>query len=208
MTAQAQPLSNPSRSHPPRKLRNFLLQPRFQLKYTSMVVGVTVVVAAVLGYQAYSYSTGQTELLNIERMEAKRGAIDVKFIADLDNYAREADRKVLLAVLGGIAVLALALGITGIVVTHRLVGPAYHLRRLLRKVSENRLRVDGSLRKHDELQDVFEAFQLMVKNLRAAREEELRELDEAISRARAAGIPEDALAQLRSVRARIQATLE
>lgn len=208
MTAQAQPISQPSRSHPPRKLRNFLLQPKFQLKYTSMVVGVTVVVAAVLGFQAYKYSTGQTELLNIERMEARGDAVDAKFVADLDRYAKEADRKVLLGVLGGIAVLALALGLTGIVVTHRMVGPAYHLKRLLRRVSDGRLRVDGSLRKHDELQDVFEAFQMMVKNLRAAREQELQELDEALASARAAGVPEDALAQLRSVRARIQSSLE
>jgi hypothetical protein len=49
MTAQAQPVSQSPRStHPPRKLRNFLLEPKFQLKYTGMVVGVTLVVAAVL----------------------------------------------------------------------------------------------------------------------------------------------------------------
>jgi len=55
---------------------------------------------------------------------------------------------------------------------------------------------------------VFEAFQLMVKNLRSAREQELQELDEALASARAAGVPDDALAQLRSVRARIQSSLE
>ena len=208
MTAEAQHLTNPSRSHPPRKLRNYLLEPRFQLKYTSMVVGVTVVVAAILGYQAYQYSTGQTELLNIERMEAKGGAVDEKFIADLDNYAREADRKVLLAVLGGIGVLALALGATGIVVTHRLVGPAYRLKQLLRHVSDGRLHVSGSLRKHDELRDVFDEFQLMVKNLRAAREQELRELDEALKTARGAGMPEHAVAALQAVRDRIQRSLD
>jgi methyl-accepting chemotaxis protein len=208
MTAGAQQLSHSARAHPPRKIRNYLLQPRFQLKYTSMVVGVTVVVAAVLGYQAYTYSTGQTELLNIERMERKGGEIDERFIADLDRYARAEDRKVLLAVLGGIAVLAFALGITGIVVTHRLVGPAFRLKQVLNHVSAGRLQVPGALRKHDELQDVFEAFQVMVKNLRESRELDLRELDTALDHARAAGVPEAAIASIRSVRERIQNSLD
>jgi methyl-accepting chemotaxis protein len=208
MTAEAQQLTNPSRSHPPRKLRNYLLEPRFQLKYTSMVVGVTVVVAAILGYQAYQYSTGQTELLNIERMEAKGGAADAQFIADLEGYAREADRKVLFAVLGGIGVLALALGLTGIVVTHRLVGPAYRLKQMLRSVSDGRMHVSGSLRKHDELRDVFDEFQLMVKNLRAGRERELQELDEALAKARSAGTPEHALSAIQAVRDKMQRSLD
>jgi len=147
MTAEAQQLSQSGRAHPQRRLRNYLLQPKFQLKYTSMVVGVTVVVAAVLGFQAYTYSTGQTQLLNIERMERKGGEIDERFIADMERYARAEDRKVMFGVLGGIAVLALALGITGIVVTHRMVGPAFRLKNALRKVSSGRLQLDGALRK-------------------------------------------------------------
>jgi methyl-accepting chemotaxis protein len=207
MTAEAQQLSHSGRAHPQRKLRNYLLQPKFQLKYTGMVVGVTVVVAAVLGFQAYTYSTGQTQLLNIERMERKGGQIDEQLIADLDRYARAEDRKVMLAVLAGIAALAAALGLTGIVVTHRMVGPAFRLKNALRKVSAGRLQVDGALRKHDELQDVFEAFQQMVQNLRDARELELRELDDALAKARAAGVPEDALAAIRAVRERMQGPL-
>src|SRR5689334_20452856 len=119
MTVEARTFSDPARSHPPRRLRNYLLEPRFQLKYTGMVVAVTVAVASVLGYFAYSYSKGQTELLNVERMERKGDAVDERFIADLDRYARQADARVRIGVLCGIGLLALALGLTGIVVTHR-----------------------------------------------------------------------------------------
>jgi methyl-accepting chemotaxis protein len=211
MTAEAQRLSShPGRTHPPRKLRNYLLEPKFQLKYTGMVVSVTLVVAAVLGYQAYKYSTGQTELLNIEKMEAATvsGEIaDARFIADLEGYAREADRKVALAIMAGIAVLALALGITGIVVTHRLVGPAYRLRQLLRQVSAGSLAPAGSLRKHDELHDVFVAFQEMVKSLRGAREQELAALDDAIERAKVGGASDAALEPMRALRTRLDDVL-
>jgi hypothetical protein len=210
MTVEAQRLSSsPSgRTHPPRKLRNYLLEPKFQLKYTSMVVGVTVVVASVLGHYAYQYSTGQTQLLNIERMEKKGNSTDAHFIADLERYAREADRKVLLAILGAIGVLACALGLTGIVVTHRLVGPAYRLKQLLRQVSDGRIQPAGSLRKHDELQDVFEVFQQMLGSLRTAREQQIKELDDAIEAARGAGASDRALEAFHAVRDRLQSTLE
>jgi methyl-accepting chemotaxis protein len=209
MTAEAQRMSShpAGRTHPPRKLRNYLLQPKFQLKYTSMVVGVTVVVASVLGHYAYQYSTGQTQLLNIERMETKGSSTDKRLIADLEGYARDADRKVLLAILGGIAVLALALGATGIVVTHRLVGPAYRLKQLLRQVSDGRMQPAGSLRKHDELQDVFEAFQQMVASLRSAREQQIQELDAALKAASDAGADPRAMAAVRALRDRLRDTL-
>jgi methyl-accepting chemotaxis protein len=211
MTAQAQGMSEPARTHPPRKLRNFLLEPRFQLKYTFMVVGVTVFVAAVLGYYAYQYSTGQTQLLNIERMEAvieKGGEPDEQFIADLEQYARDADRKVAMAILGGILALALALGGTGIIVTHRLVGPAYRLRRLIKDVGGGRLVVEGGLRKGDELQDVFEAFRSMVESMRGSRQQVIDDLEVAITDAKEGGGSDELTARLEQLRDRLRASLD
>lgn len=203
MTADVQRWSKVPRTHPPRKLRNFLLEPRFQLKYTAMVVGVTVAVAGVLGFYAYTYSRGQTEMFTIKQIESevgRGGAPDQAFIEDLQRYAREADRAVALAILGGIGVLALALGVTGIIVTHRMVGPAYKLKMLLRNVGDGRLRIAGGLRKNDELHDVFEAFQGMVESLRTGRERELSELDTAIEAARKAGTSSEVLTQLDALR--------
>ena len=203
MTVEAQRLSSSSpsgRTHPPRKLRNYLLEPRFQLKYTCMVVGVTVVVASVLGWFAYQYSTGQTELLNIERMETKGSAADQQFVSDLQRYAREADRKVLLRVLAGIGVLAFSLGLTGIVVTHRLVGPAYRLKRMLRQIRAGRLDAPGTLRKNDELQDVFEAFQQMRASLVANRVRQIEALDAALERASTPGADREAWEMIRALR--------
>jgi nitrogen fixation/metabolism regulation signal transduction histidine kinase len=129
-------------------------------------------------------------------------------MSDLERYARDEDRKVALAVLAGIGVLALALALTGIVVTHRVVGPAFRLRQLLRQVSEGRLRPAGSLRKHDELQDVFVMFQRMVSSLRVAREQDLLDIERAMEQARSAGMSESVLAPLREMQARIRASLE
>jgi hypothetical protein len=63
------------------------------------------------------------------------------------------------------------------------------------------------LRKHDELQDIFEAFQEMIISLRAAQEREIALLEAAIDRAKAAGLPAEAIADLESVRDRMRAAL-
>jgi len=211
MTAEATRLSQtPRHTHPPRKWRNYLLEPRFQLKYTAMVVGVTVAVAAVLGYHAYQYSKGQTEMFTIKQVEnevGKGGAPDAAFIEDLQAYAQKADRAVLVAIFGGIGVLALALAFTGIIVTHRLVGPAYKLKLLFRRVADGNIKIEGGLRKHDELHDVFESFQRMVNNLRADRQRDIIELESAIEIASKAGAA-DLAASLRAMRERLQKSLD
>ena len=175
-----------------RRWRNFLLDPRFQLKYTSMVVVATVIVASALGSLAYRYSTGQTELMNIQRMEQKAAdsEIDEAFIATLDHYAREADDKVRNGIILGILILTLTLGMIGVVVTHKLVGPAYRLRRLLRDVAKGSIKTGAPLRKGDELQDVFEAFTMMIESLREAHHSDIAKLEEALEKARAAGAPD------------------
>jgi len=214
MTADAQATgmsSHPSNRPYRRRIRNLLLEPRFQLKYTLMVVVVTVLVASALGAVAYNYSKGQTELLTIHKMERAldRGEhVSDQFAADLQVYAAEADRRVLLAIGGGILAMAFALGLTGILVTHRLVGPAYRLRAMIGDVAKGHWAVRGRLRKGDELQDIFQAFEGMVESLRAAQRQEIALLDDAIQKARDAGVPDEAIAEISEVRKRMQSALE
>jgi methyl-accepting chemotaxis protein len=196
----------PSEGAPKRQLRNYLLDRRFQLKYTSMVVGVTLVVASLLGAVAYSESKGQTEALQIQL--AAQPDLDPQVAAHLDAFGKERDRQMLAGILAGIGLLTLALGFTGIVITHKIIGPAYRIRKLLATVARGHLRVDGHLRKGDELQDVFGAFNDMVTTLRARQAEEIAQLDAALAKASAGGLPEGSLQTFRALRDRMQAQLD
>jgi methyl-accepting chemotaxis protein len=200
--------TRPGGSGPPRqrKLRNYLLDLRFQLKYTSMVVGVTLVVASILGALAYKESKGQTEALQVQL--AMQPDLDARVVSDLDAWGRQRDQQILIGIIAGIFVLTLALGFTGIIVTHKLVGPAYKIKMLLRNVQTGHLKVEGSLRKGDELQDVFQAFHEMVSSLRRRQAEEVELLDAALNKAQATGTPEDVLRIFREVRDRMRAELE
>lgn len=211
MSAEAQRVSYGTSQgpQPKRRLRNYLLVPKFQLKYTAMVVGVTVIVASVLGIMAFDYSKGQTQMLTINKMEAKGTDIDETFIKDLERYSEEADRRVALRIISGVVLLAICLGITGIMVTHRLVGPVYRLKLCAKHVRDGRLSLAfGGLRKHDELQDLFEAFREMVASLRTSQQRDVAELEHAIEQARLAGVPQDAISTLIATRDRMRASLE
>ena len=196
----------PSEGAPKRKLRNYLLDRRFQLKYTSMVVGVTLIVASLLGAVAYSESKGQTEALQIQL--AVQPDLDPQVAAHLDAFGKQRDRQMLGGILAGIALLTFALGLTGIVITHKIIGPAYRIRKLLATVAKGHLKVDGHLRRGDELQDVFGAFNDMVTSLRSRQAEEISQLDAALARASQSGVPEGNLQAFRSLRDRMQAQLD
>jgi methyl-accepting chemotaxis protein len=184
VTAEGQSL--PKSSPPKRKLRNFLLDARFQLKYTAMVVFVTVVIASALGWLAYSYSSEQSRMLG-DTLDIQREFMSEDAFQLIEESAEEYDRKLAFGIVGGIVVLALAMGLTGIVVTHRIVGPAYKLRRLINHVADGHLEVAGRLRKGDELKEVFDAFERMIFELRRRQESEIAMLNDVIEAFEASG---------------------
>ncbi len=190
---------------PRRQLRNYLLDRRFQLKYTSMVIAVTLVVASILGALAYHESKGQTEALQIQL--ATQPDLDPVVAAGLDAFGRARDREILMSIILGIGVLTVALGLTGIVITHKLVGPAYKIRMLLSSIAKGPLRVDGALRRGDELKDVFAAFNDMVHQLRTRREQDLERVERALSSAKAQNSSE-LVETLGALRDRLRAELE
>ncbi len=79
---------------------------------------------------------------------------------------------------------------------------------LLGQVRDGHLKVVGKLRKGDELQDVFLAFEGMVEELRRRQAEEIASLATTITRARAAGAPEDVIRDLTELHDRMRAELE
>lgn len=115
-----------------------------------------------------------------------------------------------------LAVLVVAIGLLGIVFTHKVAGPVFKMKRLLRQVGEGKLVVRERLRKGDELQHFFEAFESMVAELRKHQEAEiarvdkiLEKLDEAPRSTRGLKeFDEDGVEMLRQLRREMQDQLE
>jgi HAMP domain-containing protein len=189
-----------------RKLKNYLLDRRFQLKYTGMVLLVTVSVASVLGYLAYDFSKGQTEAFTAQM--ASQPSLDEATANDLEQFAKQEDRKVRNAIVGGVLLLAIALGLTGILVTHRVVGPTYRMKRLFRHVGEGHLEVTTGIRKGDELQDLYHSFAEMVESLRDQRAEDIERLERTVAQMEASGAQSAYITEIRAVLDRIRKSVD
>ena len=189
-----------------RRMKNYLIDRRFQLKYTGMVLLVTVTVAGGLGYLAYGFSQGQTEALTAQIMAQPDLAADTA--SDLEEFAQQEDRKIRNAIFAGVLLLTLALGLMGIIVTHRVVGPAYRMRRLFEHVGEGKFEVTTGIRKGDELQELFHSFADMVESLRDQRAEEIEQLEETLIKMESAGVQSAYITELRAVLERIRKTVD
>ena len=189
-----------------RKVKNYLLDWRFQLKYTGMVLLVTIAVASVLGYVAYDFSKGQTEAFTAQI--AAQPDLDPDTASDLEQLAKAEDRKVRNAIIAGVLLMALALGITGIIVTHRVVGPTYRMRRLFQHVGEGHLEVTTGIRKGDELQELYHSFAEMVESLREQRAEDIERLEDTVTKMEAAGVQSAYVTELRAVLDRIRKSVD
>jgi len=189
-----------------RSWKNYLLNPQFQLKYTGMVVGVTAVIASVLGFAAFHFAHGLTEMNHIAMLNDPN--LDPSLLGSLDEMMRAQDRKTLLSIVGGILILCLALAATGIIVTHKIVGPAYKLQLLIRHLAEGRVELVGRLRDGDELQDVFKDLERMVDSWRRIQAEEIADLEAGLDAARRSGVTEEQIARIVAVRDRMRAALD
>jgi HAMP domain-containing protein len=156
---------------PKRRIRNFLLDKRFQLKYTLAVVAVSAVISAGLGYFLYQAHRESSRVASLD---------DPDLDGALRSVLLDEDRKVLFALAGFLGGLVLCLGAVGIVATHKIAGPAYAMRRTMSLIADGKYPTVRALRKHDELQAVGNELKRMADNLREREESELKTLKAAL----------------------------
>jgi len=106
-----------------------------------------------------------------------------------------------------LSLLVAGVGVAGIIVTHRVAGPIYKMKRLLGYVGDGHLMLTEKLRKGDELQHFFDAFEKMVNSLRRRQQSEIDLLDRGIAGLEGS-VSDEQLTQLRALRREMQDALE
>jgi methyl-accepting chemotaxis protein len=137
------------------------------------------------------------------------GALDAETQRRLENL-RAANRQEMQAVLISLVVLFVILVLLGIVVTHRVAGPIYKMKLLMAKIDGDHLRLDGQLRRGDELRDLFEELSGMLERLRNHQRSEITDLDALLERLRTAKDDDErtsALSALEAFRERMEGAL-
>jgi nitrogen fixation/metabolism regulation signal transduction histidine kinase len=260
-----------------RRFRNYLLDARFQLKYSSYLVGIAFALSAALGVilwrtsnevigqsrEAVRVAEGsvvvgeqvvdrgrkvvqesqkvsavvrmnivkdpdygdtpgllaafqedadkqderladQQRELEAQSKQLKQQSLDLKRQAELIEHKH---KSLSLALLFILTLLVLGVGFAGIIVTHRVAGPIFKMKRQIRDLGEGSLRVPSPLRKGDELVDFFDAFRGAVMSLRDNQQKEIALLDQAIENLKSKSDEAD-LAELRALREEMQQALE
>jgi nitrogen fixation/metabolism regulation signal transduction histidine kinase len=261
--AEAATLSAAPGGRHQRRLRNYLLDAHFQLKYAGFLVAITFVVSAFLGFilwrtsdaviaQSYESVTVGEQVVERGRdvvKESKKvnAVVQMNIVRDpayadnpalltaFQSDAQENDDKLNLqqqrleeqasrlkeqssallrqqrtigmALIVALAILVVCVGLAGIVVTHKVAGPVFKMKKQLVALTAGNYQVPAPLRKGDELVDFFEVFRSMVQKLRDRQEREIALLDRAIGNLRTKTDEED-LRELSSLRADMQYSLD
>lgn len=139
--------------------------------------------------------------------------------AELGQQAKDVasqQRGLLMGLLAALALLVVGIGAAGIVITHKIAGPIFKMRRLLREVGQGKLVLREKLRKGDELQSLFESFEGMVTSLNSRQAHRLEGLTKLVAALEAEPQSADGrltlsteqLAELKRVEADMRAQIE
>ncbi len=155
-----------------RNRRHYLVDRGFQLKYALLMAFAGLVVAAVFGLWLHQAHAQATALLP----------------ADPETRALvEKSDRLLLAAFGGIALLlAAALGLLGVVITHRVAGTVFVMGHDLWVLAEGRFPRMRTLRRNDELQGFFRTFIQAVDAMKVREARHAAVLEDAAARMRVA----------------------
>ncbi len=94
----------------------------------------------------------------------------------------------LLVLISGVALLmALALGLVGVLITHRVAGPIYVISHYVLALSEGRYPNFRPLRKNDELRTFFDCFRSAVEAMRKRELDEVTMIAECVDRLHVTG---------------------
>ncbi len=158
-----------------RRMANYLLDKRLQLRYVVIVTLVSLAIAGTLGYLIYQQEhrasadllAGLEELANDPTLQGFDPGTLQEYqrttMADIE--AR--DRTLVLQMLAvGVGLTVILSGYL-IIMTHKVAGPLYKVGLYMEKMAEGHLHETTPLRRGDMLQDFYEAFREAHQGVRA-----------------------------------------
>jgi signal transduction histidine kinase len=160
-----------------RRLSNYLLDKRLQLRYVVIVTLFSAIICGTLGtliyrqeQQASSFLEEQLKAMSDGSANQNERELQVEITRDIESGDRALVGKMALAGLGLVVILSLYL----VVMTHKVAGPLYKVTLYFNKMAQGRFAKVTPLRRGDMLQDFFSSFQ---ETNEAMRERMLADLE-------------------------------
>ncbi len=176
-----------------KRRRQFIVDRSFQIKYTLLIAIIGGIISAIFGAWMWDAARTSTELLALGGI-AGGEMIQEQIRADQANLP--------LLYVGITLLMVAALGLLGVLITHRVAGPAFVMRRYLNSIAQGTYPTIRPLRKRDELKDFFDVFERAVTTLKNRDQTEAEALDEALEKLEASGSDAEVIDTIRRVRDR------
>jgi hypothetical protein len=148
-----------------RRLRNYLLDLRYQLKFTLTMVGLAAVLTSALGWVILSKAHEASRVVQVRALDPTD-----ELAQQLVTQFEANDRQLVYLLIGFGIVLSGFLTVYGIVLTHKVAGPLKKVANHLDKIRDGKLGVVYNLRKGDELVEFFSHFKAAHDALRKQEE--------------------------------------
>jgi methyl-accepting chemotaxis protein len=175
-----------------RKLSNYLLDKKLQLRYVLIVTILSGVIAGILGFMIYQQRRAGAESIdeNMTRtveffrakgmVEQEKSAVQMKS----DTHAKYAseDRVLVYKMVGVGVALVIILSLYLLIMTHKVAGPLFKVSMYFDRMSEGRLSKVTPLRQGDMLQDFYANFKEMHEAVRARAQNDVLIMERAVAR--------------------------
>jgi len=151
----------------------YLIDKKFQLKYTLGLIIVVIAMSVFFAFAAHSYIQDVlTASVQTQLTESQAAA----------SLAREQVKSLSNNIFLLFGFFMLIMTMFSILVTHRMAGPMFALKRRMNEVAQGIIHAKPlQFRRTDEFQDVAEIFNSMMKNIHRMRKEELQEIHDVLA---------------------------
>ena len=170
-----------------RKLSNYLLDKKLQLRYVLIVTILSGVIAGALGFMIYQQRRAASEsiekdLAALTQKDTSQDQFQEQIASDLASEDQALVYKMVGVGIGLVVILSLYL----ILMTHKVAGPLFKVSMYFERMADGRLGVVTPLRKGDMLVDFFTSFKEMHDTVRGRAQEDVAAMDKATQALRAA----------------------
>jgi hypothetical protein len=170
-----------------RKLSNYLLDKKLQLRYVLVVTILSGVIAGALGFMIYQQRRAASESIEkdlavLTQKDASQDQFQEQIASDLASDDQALVYKMVGVGLGLVIILSLYL----ILMTHKVAGPLFKVSMYFERMADGRLGVVTPLRKGDMLVDFFISFKEAHDAVRARAQDDVAAMERSVAALRAA----------------------
>ncbi len=173
-----------------RKLSNYLIDKKLQLRYILVVTLLSGLIAGSLGFMIYDQRHQSTQSIEKDLQDLNNKTdmmLDSEDIESITGDYESEDRELVYKMVGAGVGLVVILSLYLVIMTHKVAGPLFKTSIYFERMAMGKLGQVTPLRRGDMLRDFFERFHEMHDAVRQRATDDVAAMEKAASALRDAG---------------------